>query len=39
MDMSIGAIAKQLGDTPETVRARYLGIIEDEDQFLARVVL
>ncbi len=38
MGMSVHAIAKQLGDKPETVRAHYLGIIEEADTYLARVV-
>ena len=37
MDMGIKAIAAQLGDTPETVRAHYLGIIDTdlEDIYLS----
>lgn len=38
MGMQVEAIARQLGDTPETVRAHYLGIIEDSDTYLDRVV-
>ena len=38
MGMSVEAIAKQLGDIPDTVRAHYLGIIADADTYLARVV-
>lgn len=38
MAMSVSAIAKQLGDLPETVRAHYLGQIEDDDDYLPRVV-
>jgi hypothetical protein len=39
MGMSVEAIADQLGDLPETVRAHYLGVIEEIDRFLVRVVL
>jgi integrase len=38
MGMSVHAIARQLGDKPETVRAHYLGIIDEADTYLARVV-
>jgi len=38
MGMSVHAIARQLGDKPETVRAHYLGIIEEADTYLVRVV-
>jgi integrase len=38
MGMSIEAIAKQLGDLPETVRRHYLGFIGDSDAMLDHAV-
>jgi integrase len=39
MDMSIKAIAAQLGDAPETVRAHYLGVIDTDTDDIFTAVL
>jgi integrase len=39
MEMRVRKIAEQLGDTEETVRAHYLGVIDDEDSIKERAVL
>lgn len=38
MGMSVHAIARQLGDIPETVKCHYLGIIEGSGEILDREV-
>lgn len=38
MGMSVHAIARQLGDIPETVKRHYLGIIEGSDEIFDREV-